>query len=396
VQVLSDHYLSIAPALAGERKRAAVLRKQLADMKPATVPICRELAAAEQRTTQIQRRGNFLDLGEEVSKGTPAAFFPIPEGYGPDRLGVAHWLVSPQNPLTPRVIVNRYWEQIFGIGLVSTSEEFGSQGELPSHPQLLDWLATELVRQNWDLKRLLRLLVTSASYRQSSWVSEELAASDPENRLLARGPRFRLSAEAIRDQALSISGLLSHKMYGPPVKPRQPSLGLKAAFGGGTDWETSTGEDRYRRGVYTTWRRSNPYPSMSTFDAPNREVCTVRRVRTNTPLQALVTLNDPVYIEAAQALARRLIREGGATTAERIAFSFQLALARPPAAAESQRLEALFNSTRQRFEKNPQQAVELATDPLGPVPTGMNPIDLAAWTVVGNVILNLDETLMKP
>jgi hypothetical protein len=395
-RAIADYYLSIAPALAGERKRAAALRKQLADLKPVTVPICRELPADRHRDTRIQRRGNFLDLGEQVSAGTPAAFFPLPDGDGPDRLGLAHWLISSENPLTPRVIANRYWEQIFGIGLVATSEEFGSQGDLPSHPQLLDWLATELVRQNWDLKRLLRMLVTSATYRQSSRVSDDLAAIDPDNRLLARGPRFRLSAETIRDQALCVSGLLSRKMYGPPVKPRQPALGLRAAFGGGTDWETSGGEDRYRRGVYTTWRRSNPYPSMSTFDAPNREVCTVRRVRTNTPLQALVTLNDPVYIEAAQALARRLVREGGTTNADRICRAFQLVLARPPESAESQRLEALFNAARQRFEVDSQSALELATNPLGPLPEGMNSTDLAAWTVVCNVLLNLDEALMKP
>ena len=212
--------------------------------------------------------------------------------------------------------MNRFWESIFGIGIVRTSEEFGAQGEPPSHPELLDWLAVEFMQSGWDTKAFLKLLVTSAAYRQSSKVTPELYARDPDNRLLARGPRFRLSAETIRDQAMHVSGLLSRKMFGPPVKPLQPRLGLSAAFGSGTDWETSSGEDRYRRGVYTTWRRSNPYPSMATFDAPNREVCTVRRDRSNTPLQALVTLNDPVYMEASQALARRMAG-AGATPAEK-------------------------------------------------------------------------------
>ena len=216
----------------------------------------------------------------------------------PNRLDLAKWLIQDDNPLTPRVTANRFWEKIFGIGLVATSEEFGAQGELPSHPKLLDWLATEIVAMDWDVKAFLKLLVTSNTYRQNSHVTDEMAAMDPNNRLLARGPRLRLSAEMVRDQALAVAGLLSPKMYGPPVKPPQPNMGLKAAFGSGIDWKTSKGEDRYRRGIYTTWRRSNPYPSMATFDAPNREVCTVRRDRTNTPLQALVTLNDPVYVEA--------------------------------------------------------------------------------------------------
>jgi hypothetical protein len=208
------------------------------------------------------------------------------------------------------VTANRFWEKLFGIGLVATSEEFGSQGELPSHPKLLDWLATEMVRLKWDVKAFIKLLVTSETYRQSSHVTDDMAANDPANRLLGRGPRVRLSAEMVRDQALAVSALLSPKMYRGPVEPATTRHGIKAAFGGGIDWKTSHGEDRYRRGLYTTWRRSNPYPSMVAFDAPNREVCTVRRDTTNTPLQALVTMNDPVYIEAAQALARKMVSSG--------------------------------------------------------------------------------------
>lgn len=282
---------------------------------------------------------------------------------------------------------------MFGLGLVRTSEEFGSQGEPPSHPELLDWLAVELMETGWDLKQMLRLLVTSATYRQSSRVTPELEARDPDNRLLARGPRNRLSAEMIRDQALAVGGLLSPRMYGPPVKPPQPRLGLSAAFGSGTDWEPSMGEDRYRRALYTTWRRSNPYPSMATFDAPNREVCLVRRERSNTPLQALVTLNDPVYLEAAQALARRMASAGG-SAADKARHGFRLCLARPPGDGELAGLLALHERTRERFESAPDQAKILSTRPLGDAPEGTDLADLAAWTVVGNVLLNLDETLM--
>ena len=226
-----------------------------------------------------------------------------------------------------------------------TSEEFGSQGEPPTHPELLDWLATEFMDSGWDTRALVRTMVTSAVYRQSSQVVGDAAEVDPDNRWLARGPRVRLSAEMVRDQALAVSGLLSHEMYGPPVRPPQPNLGLTAAFGGSTDWKTSDGDDRYRRGIYTTWRRSNPYPSMATFDAPNREVCTLRRTRTNTPLQSLVTLNDPVYVEAAQALARRAIQHTRRIE-DRIAFAFRCCLLRPPHATELQALVQNCTMTR--------------------------------------------------
>jgi hypothetical protein len=241
---------------------------------------------------------------------------------------------------------------------------------------------------------LIRLMVTSAAYRQSSRVTPELAAKDSDNRLLARGPRFRLSAEMIRDQALTVSGLLSAKMYGPPVKPPQPKLGLSAAFGSGTDWETSGGEDRYRRALYTTWRRSNPYPSMATFDAPNREVCLVRRERSNTPLQALVTLNDPVYIEASQALARKMMASGQ-TTAEHARHGFRLCASRAPSSDELSGLLGLYAKTLERFQADPAKAKDIATKPLGEAPKEFDVAELAAWTVVGNVLLNLDEMLMK-
>ena len=393
-RAITDHYLGIAPMLQPQRDRAAELDKQIAAIQPVTVPVMKELPTDKRRVTKIQQRGNFMVLGDEVQPGTPAAFHPLPAGQA-DRLTLGKWLVDPTNPLTARVLANRYWEKLFGIGLVGTSEDFGSQGELPSHPELLDWLATELVESGWDGKGLVKKIVMSAAYRQSSQVDPQTIERDPENRLISRGPRFRMAAETIRDQALAIAGLLSDKRHGPPVNPPQPSIGLSAAFGSGIDWKTSEGEDRYRRGIYTAWRRSNPYPSMATFDAPNREVCTLRRSRSNTPLQALVTLNDPVYVEAAQGLARRMYAEGGATAAERAVYGFKLCVARAPEANELQTLVALHQQAIEDLKGRPEEAKRLATDPLGPLPEGADAIELAAWTALANVLLNLDETLMR-
>jgi len=388
------------PEFQPARKIVASLRKRL-DQNPAvTVPVLEELAGDKRRITKIQLRGNWQNLGDEVREGVPEVFNDAAAADGDrfDRLALAKWLVDPANPLTARVIVNRLWERFFGIGIVSTSEEFGSQGDLPSHSELLDWLACELVESGWNLKALQRLIVTSAAYRQTSKCPPDLVAHDPENRLVACGPRVRLSAEVIRDQALAAAGLLSRKKGGPSVKPPQPAFGLATAFGGGIDWQTSTGEDRYRRALYTTWRRSNPYPSMATFDAPSREVCTIRRPRTNTPLQALVTLNDPAFVEAAQALARRMVQEGGSTEADRAARGFRLVLARQPTPAEIDRLVGLHAEVKADYLQNPDDAKKMATDPLGPLPSDLQTdmADLAAWTVVANVILNLDETFMCP
>jgi hypothetical protein len=378
-----------------ERDALAMLKKQLAALKPETsVPVMKELTGGQRRKTRLQYRGNFLDLGDEVSEGTPAALHAFPKDAPKTRLEFAKWVTSDQNPLTARVIANRFWEQIFGVGIVRTSEEFGIQGELPSHFELLDWLAVDFQR-DWDVKRFLKLLVMSNAYRQSAKVTREAFERDPENRLLARGPRVRLTAEMVRDQALSAAGLLSPKMLGPSVRPQQPNLGVSAAFGGSIDWQTSAGEDKFRRGVYTQWRRSNPYPSMSAFDAPNRDTCVVRRTRTNTPLQALVTMNDPVYIEAAQALARRTIANGGKTTEERAAFALKACLIRPATEAEVSRLVKLYDDAKVKFGKDAAKAAQFATAPLGPLPKGVDAADAAAWTVVANVILNLDEMLMK-
>ena len=391
-----DYYArTLAPELKTDRDKLASLTKSLADLKPSTVPILRELAADKRRKTQVQIRGNWQNLGEETTEAVPAAWHPLPKDAPRNRLTLAKWLVDENNPLTARVVANRYWEAIFGTGLVRTSEEFGAQGELPSHPELLDWLATELVAMKWDTKQFLRLLVTSQAYRQSSKVTPDALEKDPDNRLLSRGPRLRLTAEMVRDQSLAASGLLSAKMFGPSVRPTRPSAGLSAAFGSALDWTTSAGEDRYRRGLYTEWRRTSPYPSMATFDAPSREVCSVRRNRTNTPLQALVTMNDPVYVEAAQALARRMAKDGGSTDADKARHGFRLVLARPPSDNELTKLVKLHADSAAEFAKDKAKAASLATDPLGPLPAGMDATDLAAWTTVANVLLNLDETLMK-
>lgn len=377
-----------------ERRQLSALKKQLARMKGIPTPIMRELPAKQQRKTHILIRGNFLDKGKQVDPGVPAVFHPL-KAKNIDRLALAKWLVDPKNPLTARVTVNRYWEQIFGKGLVETSEDFGIRGKLPTHPELLDWLAVEFMEQKWDVKKLVKMIVTSATYRQSSKVTPAMLEQDPHNRLYTRGPRVRASAEVIRDQALFVSGLLSKKMYGPPARPPRPNFGLRAAFGGATDWKTSPGADRYRRAVYTEWRRSIPYPSMVTFDAQNRNVCVIKRPVTNTPLQPLVTMNDPVYVECAQALARRMVKEGGKSIEEKAAHGFRLCLIRPPHQEEVRRLVSLYQTARAMYDKDQKAAQKLATEPIGPLPEGISAAEMAAWTVVGNVLLNLDEMFLK-
>jgi mono/diheme cytochrome c family protein len=390
---LAGYYRGVAPATKPIRDEIARLEKSRP--VPPPLPVMVELPPERHRQTNLMVKGNFLDKGDKVEPGIPSSFHPLPPGAKLDRLGVAQWIVSPDNPLTARVAVNRFWAQLWGTGIVVTEEDFGTQGELPSHPELLDWLATEYVRLGWDTKALLKMMVTSAAYRQSSRVTPELIAKDPKNRLLTRGPRFRLEAEMVRDQALALGGLLSHKVGGPSVYPPQPGGLWQAAFNGQRTYPTSTGEDRYRRGLYTFWRRTIPYPSMTTFDAPSRETCTLRRVRTNTPLQAFVTLNDPVFVEAAQALARRIMKEGGAGTEERARFGLRLVLSRPASAEQVKRVVALFEEEREHYKKDAKAATALATEPLGPLPARTDPAEAAAWTVVANVLLNLDGVMTK-
>ncbi len=395
-QALDAYYAGHAPELAPLRERVAAIAAEIeaVDASIPQIPIMRALPAEARRTTHIQLRGSFLDLGEEVEPGVPAVFHALPADAPPDRLALARWLVSRDNPLTARVLANRFWAQFFGVGLVETGEDFGIQGTPPSHPALLDWLAVVFMDQDWSMKALCRTIVTSATYRQSSRVTPALLEQDPYNRLLARGPRFRLEAEMVRDQALAVAGLLSEKMRGPSVMPYQPD-GVWQVVYSGDQWKTSRGEDQYRRGLYTYWRRTAPYPSMVAFDAPSREVCEVRRIRTNTPLQALVTLNDPVYVEAAQALARRIVAEGGASVAERVNFAFECVLARRPVAKEAFAVAGLFRSEQANFAADPGAAEQMATNPLGEAAEGADLVELAAWTVVANVLLNLDEAMTK-
>jgi hypothetical protein len=392
---LAAYFRPLAPSLQPAREELAEKKKALAAIQPVQVPIMRELLAEKQRETHLLVKGNFLDRGEKVAAIVPAAFHRMPPGAPPNRLGLARWLVSRENPLTARVAVNRFWAQLFGTGIVLTEEDFGTQGALPSHPELLDWLAVEFMESGWDVKAILKRIVTSATYRQSSKVTPLLREKDPRDRLLARYPRRRLDAEFVRDQALALSGLLSRKIGGPSVYPPQPEGLWQAAFNGQRTWPTSKGEDRYRRGLYTFWRRTVPYPSMATFDAPSREVCTMRRVPTNTPLQALVTLNDPAYLEMAQALGRRILREGGATLLARVGYALQLCLCRPPRPTESRALLALYQQELVHYRSDPEAAKKLASEPLGPLPEGVDAAEAAAWTVVANVLLNLDGVLTR-
>ena len=371
------------------------VKKQIDAIKPVMVPVMQELAGDQRRVTHLLNKGSYLAPGDAVSPGVPAAFNPWPADAPTNRLGVAKWLMSAENPLTARVMANRFWSQIFGIGLVETEEDFGTQGSLPTHPELLDWLGVELRDNGWNVKQFLKTLVMSATYQQSSRLTPELLKQDPRNLLLARSPRRRLDAETVRDQALALSGLLSHKIGGPSVYPPQPDGLWRAAFNGERTYTTSTGEDRYRRGLYTIWRRTVPYPSMATFDAPSRESCTFRRLPTNTPLQAYVTMNDPVYVEASQALGRRLVQEGGATVEERIRFGLRLALSRQPVEEEIQTMVDLYKTELTRYSTKEKEALELATKPLGPLPAGLSSAEGAAWTVIANVLLNLDGVLTK-
>ena len=335
-------------------------------------------------------RGAYDKPGEKVQRLLPAALHPLPAGASADRLGLARWLVDRQNPLTARVAVNRLWQMAFGLGLVKTAEDFGSQGDWPSHPELLDWLAVDFMDNGWDLKRLWKTILMSQTYRQSSNVSSD---ADPENRLLARGPRFRLPAEMVRDQALRVSGLLVEKQGGASVKPYQPA-GLWSENGGG-DYKQDKGESLYRRGIYTFWRRTSPPPFMATFDSALRESCTVREGRTNTPLQALHLMNDVQFLEAARALAQRAIREAGPDTDRRLERAFQLVLGRSPRAREVSPLRSMLAYAKDRYRSQPTDAAALLAQGDSPRDSSIDPVEHAAWTTVASMILNLDAAVTK-
>jgi len=388
-KAIEAEYRGQAPALKPARDRIAAIEVALRDLGIVSALVMKERPAFTRPSTPFRERGAFLTPGERVYAATPEVLPAMREDQMPNRLGLAQWLVAPDNPLTARVTVNRTWEQFFGRGLVETSEDFGTQGAPPSHPELLDYLATEFVELKWKQKALHRLIVTSATYRQDAAATPGLVEKDPYNRLLARGPRFRMEAEMVRDVALAASGLLSPAVGGPSVYPLQPD-GIWDNPYSDDAWQTSEGGDRHRRGIYTFIRRTSPYPSFMTFDATSREVCTVRRVRTNTPLQALTGLNDEAFFEAARALALR-VATPRRTPRQRASQAFRLVTGRQPDEREVDALVASFKRQLSHYRARPAEAARVMKAK-APSP---DLAEQAAWTLVANALLNLDEALTK-
>ena len=399
-QALKIHGAFLAQAAPDELKRARNKLVELKEQKQSfedNLPTLMVMAETPHpRPAFLLKRGAYDAAGEKVERGIPAALPLMPIGYPNNRLGFAKWLVSPGHPLTSRVAVNRFWQMLFGEGLVRTTEDFGAQGELASHPELLDWLAVEFRSKGWDVKTLLKTIVLSATYRQSSKLTPQLQQRDPDNRLLSRGARFRLPAEMIRDQALFVSGLLVEKPGGPSVKPYQPDgLYKDMAFSGLTGYERDRGEGLWRRSLYTFWKRTTLSPTMRIFDATAREFCTVRDTRTNTPLQSLNLMNDVTYIEAARMLAERVMKEGGSTPSDRVIWAFRVVTSRLPSEAERQVLLGSLNRQVESFARHPQEAVKLLS--LGEKKNDgkLNSSELAAYATVASLILNLDEVITK-
>jgi hypothetical protein len=392
--VYEDPQSQIQP-IRDERKPIKEKRDEL-DKKIISTLVSRELD--KPRPSWVLIRGQYDKHGEPVGPGVPSVLPPLPRSDVTNRLTFARWLVDPKQPLTARVTVNRFWQQFFGVGIVKTAEDFGTKGEWPSNPDLLDWLATEFMRTGWDVKQIVRLMVTSAAYREDSRVTPKLLDIDPENRLVSRGPRFRLDAEELRDEALYIGGLLDLKMGGHGVRPYQPP-GIWEAVGYTTSntakYTQDHGEALYRRSLYLFWKRTAPPPTMVTFDAPSRERCRARRERTNTPLQALITLNDPQYFEAARHLGYRMIREGGFEDAARLRYGFRLATGRVPCDSECNVLEESLAAQRAHYNSNLEAAKKTISVGESPVPDDVPPPDLAAYTMVANLILNLDEVITR-
>ena len=396
-RALREHFV-----LRREPGRAALLRKltdarrrhnELLTSLPEVMAM-RELPTP--RPTFVLARGAYDAPTDPVSAGTPRAIRPFPEELPPNRLGLARWLVNPEHPLTARVIVNRYWALLFGTGIVATPDDFGSQGELPTHPALLDWLATTFVESGWDLKALHKRIVMSATYRQSSVADVAARERDPRNRWLARGPSHRLSAEQVRDGALAVSGLLVRTIGGPSVYPYQPpGLWEELATRNATTYVQGRGDDLYRRSLYTVWKRSTPPPSAVSFDAAERLVCTVSRQRTSTPLQALVLMNDPQYVEAARMLGERMLTQGGQSADERIAWGFRLVTSRPPTAGELDVLRTLLDDEAQRFGGRQEAATRLLRVGEHPRNVRLDAAEAAAYTVVANTLLSFDEAVNK-
>ena len=354
---------------------------------------------SEARGAYVLERGAYQHRGEQVYPQTPAVLPPMVKGSPPNRLSLAKWLVSPKHPLTARVTINRFWQHVFGTGIVRTSEDFGTQGTPPVHPELLDWLATEFVNSGWNVQEMQKLMLTSATYRQSSKVTPEKLELDADNVLLSRGPRYRFDAEIVRDNALVLSGLMFKKIGGPSVKPPQPGGLWKAVGFTGSNTDTfrkDTGADKvYRRSLYTFWKRTAPPPQMNILDAPSREACTIRRERTNTPMQALMLMNDPQFFEAARVFAERAIRLGGQTPEERIAYMFEMATAREPKSSEAKLLLDTMQVHAEEFKADPEAAKELITVGESKPDEKLDAVEVATWTMIANLILNLDEVLNK-
>ena len=379
------------------RKKLEEERKRLVDRTPETMI----MEDSQKRDTFILERGQYDQRGQKVTAGVPRSLPPLPGDAEINRLSLAEWLVDPRHPLTARVTVNRLWQHHFGVGLVKSSEDFGVQGDFPSHPDLLDWLAAELIQLKWDIKALQRLIVTSATYRQSSQPSRAALQIDPENRLLSHSPRLRLSGEVIRDQALFVSGLLVERIGGPSVKPYQPANLWNEIAGPTTSayakgYQQDTGDALYRRSLYTFWRRAIPPPGLQIFDGPSREVCISRRERTNTPLQALALLNDTIFIEAARGLGTRMIRDGGENNTARIRHGFQLVTGRHPSPEELTILLRSLEIHQRTYANNRDLAAELIAVGESEPDHNLTAPELAAYTAIANTLLNLDETITRP
>ena len=392
-------FKAVAPELADLRAQRTAADKARADFE-GTIPRTLVTERSEKpRTVRVLPRGNWLiETGEIMEPAIPAQFRPASRAVSDrrlNRLDLADWLVSPENPLTARVVVNRFWRQFFGTGLSKVLDDFGAQGEPPRHPELLDWLAAEFRDSGWDVKHLVRLMVTSRTYRQSSNASRELLARDPENRELARQGRWRIEAEMVRDSALQVSGLLVPRIGGPSVRPYQPDGYWENLNFPQRGYDASSGGDQYRRGLYTWWQRSYVHPSMLAFDAATREECAAERNRSNIPQQALVLLNDPSYVEAARSFAARILREGSGDDSERLIWAWRQALARAPLDSELSALRRLLETQRTAFAKDPEAAAQFTRTGKAPTPAGLDPVQWAAWTDVARALLNLHETITR-
>jgi hypothetical protein len=396
---IRSYYASVAPELANLRHQIANLRERIHHLNGEHEAMVMN-TADKPRKTHILNRGQYDQPGDEVTPSVPSSLPQPAAELSADRLGLARWLVAPNHPLTSRVAVNRLWQVLFGRGLVETSADFGAQGALPTHPQLLDWLACEFVETHWDVKHLVKLMVMSATYRQSSTTSPAKLATDPYNQLLSRGPRFRLPAEFVRDSVLQVSGTLVSRIGGPSVRPYQPrNLWREVSHFGSTPATAQVfvrdhGERLYRRSMYTYWKRTVPPPSMASFDAPNRETCTVQRARTNTPLQALVMLNDPQFLEASRKFAERIMLANTETN-ERIRFAYEQALARPPSEAELRIVRRALRRELDRFRDDPSAAEAYLQYGEAARHAELSIEEHAAWTTVASLIFNLSEMITK-